>query len=182
MNNINKYSINDTNEPIDTNTNVKPAYIHIRNDRINIRALFDTGASAGNYISDTIAGWLTKRKVTVHKCRKRICSVFNDCKIFDEMITHDIVFFDSNVNKTYTFKLSFTIIPQLSYDMIIGARDMNAYPMLSQIRDSKSITVNNDHDSSPVSCMETTGDMVESERDTIQPQQTQGSNLERLGR
>ena len=140
----------------ENNTMTKPivhAQININNNNLQIsNCLIDSGAMQGNYVNGKVAEWLTRHNATIIETKKRICSCFHECRIYNNVFVNKISFENVNNNKIITFETNFTVIPELQFEVVIGYPDITKYDLFKIINKTNIMT-----DTTGV----TTGDFVE---------------------
>ena len=96
---------------------------------LTLRALVDTGALQGNYISGA-AYDLVKEYGFVHSVNNiRVCAAFNDCEYSTTSLALPSCKFNHNVLNLNSFDvtLPFNVLSKITYDLIIGRPSIVKY-------------------------------------------------------
>ena len=128
---------------------------------ITLRALVDTGALQGNYISGAAYALIEEYGFAKSVHNIRVCAAFNDCQYSTISITLPCSF-NYNLVKLQPFEntLSFNVLSKISYDLIIGRPSIVKYgiwertlpPNAWQIVSSKKVSTKTRHDDVSSGC------------------------------
>ena len=101
--------------------NTIPVTVLKGNKVVTLRALVDTGALQGNYMSTKAYSSLEGYDYVHKAINIRVCAAFNDCVISTDSLTLDM-HFNYNLNNMQTFEanLTFNVLNNIQYDLIIG--------------------------------------------------------------
>lgn len=111
------------------------AFLHNRL-RLNVKVLHDTGAETGSYVNKRVADWLKAQGAVVSSIPKYVCSCFGDCRHISECLTFPLVFNDGVNNPKFSkfrITLTFWVIDELPFDVVIGNQDINNNAVLRNI-------------------------------------------------
>ena len=88
-----------------------------------VTSLVDTGSLTLNYVSPTIAAWLTSQGASTERAtkdnRRLVCSV-HECTLVDTIVTFKLVYLNENTHTNDTINIEAWVLPRLPYDLIIG--------------------------------------------------------------
>ena len=94
-----------------------------------LSTLVDTRALQGNYINKTAFEAVSKLGVVCRDISIRVCAAFSDCQIAGNSVELMLEFNVNNKLKSFSALLSFSVLENLKYELIIGRRDINKYDL-----------------------------------------------------
>jgi len=109
-----------------------------------LRALVDTGALQGNYMSEHAYSKLNGCGFEHNNINIRVCAAFNDCVISTDSLTLTLQFNYNLINlEHFEASLAFNVLNNIQYDLIIGRPSILKYGIWHRtLQPSASSTVN----------------------------------------
>ena len=117
-----------------TNRVTVPLQVHFKNTTNHFKTLIDTGAIQGNYARTAQVERLEAAGYPVEKCNAEVCAAFDNCQHSSKVVVMNVMFNNDDfsvLNKAGSFEvsLSFKILDDLPFDMIIGRDDIDLYDL-----------------------------------------------------
>ena len=132
-------AINPTNTPTiaisQSNHGVTiPTKVYYKNTTNTFNTFLDTGALQSNYVRRKEVESLIKAGFPTKECNVQVCGVFDDCQPSSNIVVFKVNFMNDDIsvlNKAESFitTLTFKVLEQLPYDMIIGRDDIDLYDL-----------------------------------------------------
>jgi len=118
-----------------SNNGLVPLFVLMNENGFQAKALIDTGALAGSYISTGLKDWLTANGAKVIPClREQVCSAFtNTCSKCLGRIVNLKTEIQNDVTLPVSMDLNVTVIDS-PFDLIIGRPDIKRYKLIDEIR------------------------------------------------
>ena len=126
-----------------TDDSLLPVYItHANHSITHHRALVDTGALHGDYISREMAQTLREQGATGIPCRQRIISALNSSQLATEKFSIIVTIFNEVSNHDENLLLEATVI-DIDYEIVIGRPTIKINNLIDKVR--KHLVCNTQH-------------------------------------
>ena len=110
-----------------------PVHLQVANERLQVRALLDTGAISGNYVSPRISAWLHEQGARSTRVDCRVCSgIRGMCIPINTKYTISLIIYDELTKRNEIIPLS-VIELDMCYDVIIGRQSIVDHSLLYKL-------------------------------------------------